>query len=180
MDGSQEVVSKALRKIVAAVEGVGHKAIAIGAIASQAWGSSKAAGGVELLISSGEGQREAVLGAARGEGLRQRAGGTPLNLEYTDAKLGGTAPVDLVEAATSLHRQIIARAQRAPVLGMSMLLATCDDLILLRAAAGDHASLVELLRAHAARIDAAYLKREAETAGTFATLKAAWQEARQG
>jgi hypothetical protein len=38
---------------------------------------------------------------------------------------------------------------------------------------------VELLRANAGRIDPAYLKKEAEAAGTFNQLKLAWQEARK-
>jgi hypothetical protein len=180
---SLEAVAKALRKILAAVEGMGHKAVAVGAMADQAWGSRRAARRVELLLASGESQREAILGAARGEGLRQAPGGTPLNLEYADPKLGGSVPVDLMEAAGAFQRQIIARAQRAAVLQTPMLVATCEDLILLRAGSAlpaDRESVIELLKVAAARIDAPYLKREAEAAGTFGPLKAAWQEARQG
>jgi hypothetical protein len=57
-----------------------------------------------------------------------------------------------------------------------MLVATCEDLILLGA---DRAVLVELLRHNAGRIDGAYLKREAEAAGIFNEVKLAWQQAKQ-
>src|SRR5262245_32451764 len=111
-----EVVSKALRKIVAAIEGLGHKPVAVGAIAHQAWGSKRPAQGVELLISTGESHRESILGAARGEGLQQVPGGAPLSLRYADAKLGAAAGIDLVEAATPFQKQVLGRAQRGPVL----------------------------------------------------------------
>ena len=169
------ILPKALSKITAAVEGMGHKAVAIGAIARQSWGSKREAEGVELLVSSGEAHREAILGAARGEGLQQSLE-CPLRLRYTDAKLGGTVNVDLVEAATPFQKQVIARAQRGNVLTTQMLVATCEDLILL---AADRTVIVELLRGNAGRIDGAYIKREAEAAGVFDQIKSAWQEAKQ-
>jgi hypothetical protein len=176
-----QVLQKALNKILAAVEGMGHKAVAIGAIAHQAWGSKREPQGVELLISSGEAQRESILGAARGEGLQQPPGGG-LRLSYTDAKLGGTASVELTEAATPFQKQVFSRAQRGPILQSQMLVATCDDLILLRAGSAlpaDRELIIELLRMNAGRIDAPYLKKEAEAAGVFDKLKSAWQEAKQ-
>src|SRR5436190_3711211 len=164
---SPEVLAKALRKILAAVEGSGFKAAAVGEIGHQAWGSKTAARRVELLISSTEPQRESVLGAARGEGLQQAPGGGPLQLRYADAKLGGTAPVDLIEAATPYQKQVLTRAQPSAVLQVQIRVATCEDLILLRAGStqpGDRDSVIELLRGAAGRIDGAYLKKEAEAA----------------
>ena len=177
-----EVVLKALRKIVAAVEGMGHKPVAIGAVARRSWGAKLEPRGVELLLPTGEPQREQILSAARGEGLQQVPGGSPLSLRYSDPKLGGTADVDLVEAASPLHRRTIERAQRGPALQVQMLVATCEDLILMAAgspAPADREIIVELLRHNAGRIDAPYLKREAEAQGTFDRVKSAWQEAKQ-
>jgi hypothetical protein len=178
-----QVLQKALNKVLAAVEGMGHKAVAIGAIAHQTWGSKREPQSIDLLISSGEAQRESILGAARGEGLRQPPGGGPLSLCFTDAKLGATAGVEMVEAATPFLKEVVKRAQRGSVLQGQMLVATSDDLILLRAGStvpADRESIIELLRMNAGRIDAPYLKREAEAAGVFDKLKSAWQEARQG
>jgi len=168
-------MSKGLRKITAAAGGLGLKAVAIGACAHQAWGAKREPSGLDLLISSGPEQREAFLSAARGEGLQQSPD-KPLRLQYSDAKLGGTVTVDISEASTPFHSQVIARAQRGNILTVGMLVATCEDLILLGA---DRAVLVELLRHNAGRIDGAYLKAEAERAGVFDEVKQAWQQARQ-
>lgn len=180
--GHADIVLKALRKIVAAIEGIGHKPIAIGAIGRRAWGAKREPQGVELLVSTGEPQREQILSAARGEGLQQVPGGSALNLRYADPKLSGTAAVDLVEAAGPLLQRVVARAQPGEALQVPMLVATCEDLILMAAASsapGDRQSVVDLLRHNAGRIDAPYLKREAETQGIFDRIKSAWQEAKQ-
>src|SRR6185503_8850198 len=103
----------------------------------------------------------------------------PLRLKYTDPKIGGTAGIDLVEASTPFHKQVVGRAQPGDVLQVYMPLATVDDVILLSVASGDREAVVELLKSNAGRIDAGYLKKEAEAAGTFDQLKSAWQEARK-
>jgi len=178
---SLEVVQKALRKVLAAIEGSGFKAVAIGPMAHFAWGVKQAPSGVTLLLPTGEAQREAILGASRGEGLQQAPGGGPLNLQFTDAKLGGTATVDLLEASTPFHRKVIERAQPGDVLRIQLQTATCEDLILMLAGStvpADRETLIELLRGHAARIDPAYIKKEAEAAGIFDKVKSAWQEAK--
>jgi hypothetical protein len=177
-----EVMAKGLRKVLAAIEGSGFKAIAIGEIAHQSWGSKKAAQKVELLISSAAAQRETVLGAARGEGLQQMTGNGPLHLKFTDAKSGATTAVSLVEADTPYLKQVLTRAQPGAVFQVQVRVATCEDLILLRAGSAvpaDRESVIELLRGTAGRIDGAYLKKEAEANGVFDQLKAAWQQAKQ-
>jgi len=175
MSNTTEVMSKALRKVTSATGGLGLKAVAIGAVAHQAWGVKREIPGLSVLISSGPEQRESFLSAARGEGLQQAPDG-PLRLRYTDAKLAATATVDITEASTPFHSQVMVRAQRADVLSVQMLVATCEDLILLGA---ERAVLVDLLRNNAGRIDGAYLKREAEAAGIFNEVKLAWQQAKQ-
>jgi len=179
---STEIILKALRKIVAALQGVGHPPVVIGDLAHQAWGVKRDPRGVELLVPSGEAQRPTILSAARGEGLQQEPGPSPLRLKYLDARLGGNAGVELVEASTPFQKQMIGRAQPGPVLQMHLPVATCEDLILLRVATdapADRQIVIELLRANAGRIDAPYLKKEAEGAGTFERLKGAWQEAKK-
>ena len=176
------VLQAALRKISAAIEGLGHKSVAIGDMAHQVWGSKRPVGTVDLLVSSNESQRESLLGAARGEGLTNAPGGSPLGFRYTDRRLGGNVGVELQEASTPFLKQVITRAQRGIALQSQMMVATVEDLILLRAGSADpdhRASVVELLRWNAGRLDAAYVKKEAEAAGIFDKLKSAWQEAKQ-
>lgn len=176
---SADLLLKTLRKITAALQGVGHKPVAIGDLAQRAWGSKREPRGVQLLLQTGEEHRGAILSAARGEGLQQEPGPAPLRLKYTDPKVGGTAGIDLVEASTPFHKQVVGRAQPGDVLQVYMPLATVDDVILLSVASGDREAVVELLKSNAGRIDAGYLKKEAEAAGTFDQLKSAWQEARK-
>jgi predicted nucleotidyltransferase len=178
---SPEVVQKALRKVLAAIEGSGFKAVAIGSLAHLAWGSKVSPGGVELLLPTNPAQRGAIQGAARGEGMQQVGGADSMSFRYNDAKLGGSAGVDLVEASTPLHQKAIERAQLSVVLQVQMKVAACEDLILLRAASAvpaDRESIIELLRFNAGRIDAPYIKAQAEAAGIFDKVKSAWQEAK--
>jgi len=179
---TSDVLLKTLRKITAALQGVGHKPVAIGDLAQRAWRSKREARGVQLLVATGEAHRGAILSAARGEGIQQEPGPGPLSLKFTDAKSGGSAGIDLLEASTPFHNQVIGRAQQGDVLQVYMPLATVDDVILLGVASPhpeERGVVVELLRANAGRIDAGYLKKEAEAAGTFDKLKSAWQEARK-
>src|SRR6188508_2630294 len=117
MSNTTEVMTKALRKVTSAAGGLGFKAVAIGAVAHQAWGVKREPSSVDVLISTGPEQRESFLSAARGEGLQQSPDG-PLRLRYTDAKLGATGTVDLTESTTPFHAQVIARAQRGDVLSV--------------------------------------------------------------
>jgi hypothetical protein len=179
---SAELLATALRKILAAIEGSGVKAVAVGEIGHQVWGSRQAARRVELLLSSGELQRETILGAARGEGLQQMPGAGPLNLQFTDPRLGGTTVVDLVETVTPFHKKVFTRAQPGVFLEVRVRVATCEDLILLRAGSplpADRESVIELLRLNGAGIDAAYLKETAKATGVFDQLKSTWQQAKQ-
>ena len=176
---SVEVVIRALRKIVAGLQGLKRKPVAIGAIAYRTWGVAAVPQRIDLLIPAGEEHRAAILGAARGEGFRQREG---LKLDYTDTKIGGSTTVDLVEASTPFLAKVHTRAQDAGVLEVQMHLAACEDLILMGCAsddAADRATIVELLRCTAGRMDAQYLKREAEAAGLFDKVKALWGQAKQ-
>lgn len=175
MMNATEVMTKALRKVTAAAGGLGFKAVAIGPVAHQVWGAKGDITGLDVLIALPPGQREPFLSAARGEGLQPGPDG-PLCLKYSDPKLGESVLIALTEASTPFHSQVIARAQRTEVLSVQMLVATCEDLILI----GAHRTvLVELLRHNAGRIDGAYLKKEAEAAGTFNEIKQAWQQAKQ-
>ena len=168
-------MSKALRKILAAIEGIRHRAVAIGALAHQAWGSKREAQSIELLTSSRPEQRDSLLSAARGEGFQQSPD-NPLRIVYTDAKLGATVNVDLMEPSTPFHSQVISRSKLGTVLSIQIPIATCEDLIL---HAADRAVIVELLQANAGRIDGEYLKREAEAVGIFDEIKLAWKEAKE-
>ena len=176
------IVVKALNKVTAALGGLRFKHAAIGALAHHAWGSQRDVAGVDLLAAIGD--KEQFLGAARGEGLQPTDGAAGvLRFRYTDARFGdAAAAVEVTEASTPFLQRVLSRAQPGNVCKVPMPLATLEDVILLRAGSDvpDHReSVIELLRGHAARIDGAYLKKEAEAAGTFDKLKLTWQEAKK-
>lgn len=184
MDDSPQIeaLRRTLRKLSAALHGVGRRAVAIGPVAWQAYGVACETPAIDLLIPPGEQHRPMICGAARGEGL-QEAPGEPglLRFRYTDAKLGATGEATLREASTPLLLKTHERAQDGVVLRERLALAACEDLILLLAASGDDEPvMIELLRRTAGRMDAPYLKAEAEKAGLLDKVKSVWQKARQG
>jgi hypothetical protein len=123
-----------------------------------------------ILLAIGQTQRETMLSAARGEGLFPASGRGPLSLRFMDQKVGMTADVELIETAFPYHREVIARAKPDFVLGTEVRVASCEDLIVLRARSkepGHRESIIELLRSCANRIDSGYLKRAAQAFGVL-------------
>jgi hypothetical protein len=178
---ASEVLGKALRKIVAAIQGLGFKSVVIGDVAHLSWGSRMPVRGIEILLAIGQTQRETMVSAARGEGLFPASDRGPLCLRFIDPKLGMTADVELIEATFPYHREVIARAKPDFVLGTELRVASCEDLIVLRARSkepGHRESVIDLLRICANRIDSGYLKRAAQAFGVLDRLKSAWQEAK--
>lgn len=178
-----QLLGKALRKILAAVEGSGFKAIVVGDLAHQSWASQLPVRNIELLVSSGEAQRETIIGAARGEGLQQRPGGGPLSLQYSEPKLTKrVAAIEIIEATTPFHRGVFALARRDLVAQAHAQVAGVEDLIVLRAGStqpGDREYVVDLLVRCINRIDPGYLKKAASTAGVLDPLKSVWEEAKK-
>lgn len=173
---SQELLQKALRKITAALKGLGRTTAVVGDLAHRSLGVPVETRAVELLVPAAD---EALLSAARGEGLRTTD--DPRLLRWHDAAAGTEADVRLVEASTPFLKRVLERARPGDVLAVGVPVASCDDLILLRAGSkepADRKTVVELLRRGAGRIDPQLLKKEAEEAGVFDALKSAWQEAR--
>jgi hypothetical protein len=176
-----EVLGKALRKIGAAIQGLGFKSAVIGDVAHLSWGSRMPVRGIEILLAIGQTQRDTMLSAARREGLFPASGRGPLSLRFIDPKLGMTVDAELIETTLPYHREIIARAKPDFVLGTELRVASCEDLIVLRARSkepGHRESIIELLRACANRIDSGYLKRAAQAFGVLDRLKSAWQESK--
>ncbi len=184
-----DVLYQGLRKMCMALQGMRRNPVVIGALAQQAWGVAAEAVGVDLLIPAGEEHRQSIFGAARGEGIQQ-ATETPIltrdktaTLRFKYREAGGEVGIDLLEASTPYLAQVHKRASERGVMKLPLPTATVEDLILMRALSGlaaDHAAMVALLRHHAGRMDAPYVKKEAEAAGVMDKVKAAWGEARSG
>jgi hypothetical protein len=184
---NDDLAVQAVRKILMALQGLKRNPVALGALAHRAWGVKKDIDVIRFLVTAGAEHRQSILGAARGEGFQQAANPigtdgplTTIHLSFTTPKIGpDVAAVEILEAGTPILTKALSRGGERGVLNMPVPVASVEDLILLAAASGDQAAMVELLRSNAARMDAQYVKREAETAGLFDKVKAAWAEAKK-
>lgn len=181
------LAGEAVRKMLMALQGLKRNPAALGSVAHRAWGVEGDVDVIRFLVAPGAEHRTSILGAARGEGFRHEAepvttegGVSTLHLTFANPKHGPEpAAVEIIEASSPGLAQVLGRLQERGVFGGPVPVASVEDLVLLAAAASDTRALVGLLRANAARMDAAYVKKEAETAGLFDRVKAAWAEAKK-
>ncbi|HEX7900082.1 MAG TPA: hypothetical protein VF950_20105 [Planctomycetota bacterium] len=168
------IAAEAMKKIVAALMKVRTQAVAIGDAAHVAHGCARDIQNVDLLCNTGERYRLAILAAAKKEGLTPtEAPAGLLRLTYK------TVSVRMLEAVSPFHRLVLSRAEPGVVLGVRSFVATPEDLILLRTASeapSDKASVLELMRLKTGKLDADYLKAQAEAVGKFEKLKVLWKE----
>jgi hypothetical protein len=179
-----DAISQALRRILAAINGCGLKSAVIGDVAHVSWGfTDQPVWSIELIAGIGEKQQETFLSAARGEGLFTASSSSgSVSLRYIDKKLGTTANVEVIFAVTPGYWEIINRAKPDFVLNTQVRVASCEDLIVLRAGSdetGHRDSVIHLLRTCANRIDPTYLKAIAKKLDVLDELKSAWQEAKK-
>ncbi len=179
-----EMVADALWKILEAIDGTGFSVAAIGEVGYQAWDPARQATKIELLVSSTASQRETLLAAAKAHGFQPSPTGRPLSLRWVvDSEPGRAAPVDLVEAANNpFLKQVLARAQPREVFQGQFPVVSCEDLVVMFSGSDrsdDRDSVIGLLQANISNIDAAYLRKEAQTAGVFEQLKEAWAKAKE-
>lgn len=175
------LVLEALRRALAALRAAGREPVLVGGLAIQAWGRARQTKDVDLLLLADAAHRESVLQNARAHGLSpdpvhpevRIEGVTILRLLYTDPKYGLTIHVDLMEAGTPFLEAVVGRAIRARVQGEDLRLATCEDLVLMKLAAGrpiDRVDATELMRVNAGSLDRGYLRAQAKTLGLDADL----------
>jgi hypothetical protein len=177
-----EMVADALWKILEAIDTTGFQVAAIGEVGYQAWDPSRQAHKIEILVSSTASQRETLLAAARAQGFQPSPSGRPLSLRWVEAESNRVAPVDIVEAATPFLKQVLSRAQPREVFQGHFPVVSCEDLVVMFAGSDrsdDRDSVITLLQANINSIDAAYLRKEAQTAGVFEQLKEAWAKVKQ-
>lgn len=182
-----EIVLAALRAALAALRALGHDPVLVGGLAIQGWGRVRQTKDVDLLILSGEKDRERVFRAAEGAGLVRDPvrpvvslpGATILRLAYSDARTAITVRVDLIEAGPGFMTEAVRRALPARLFEETLRLASCEDLVLMKLLAGrpiDRADALDLLRVNAAQLDWSYLTKTAGALGIGAELQAARDE----
>lgn len=173
---SQAALAEALKKFLTVLQKVRYQAVVIGDAAFRAYGAAREPRVLELLMATNEKQRAAILIAAKAQGFAALEA-PPNWLRFKT----GDAEIRILEATTPFHRTLMSRAMPEKVLGIWSLVATPEDLILHRVAselASDKESVIELFKLKADKLDPDYLKQQAETAGTFDRVKAAWKTSR--
>lgn len=177
----EPLLARALQKLLKAIEGSGFKCAVVGDVGGRAYGSTLPLRRLELLVSFEGPQRDNVLSAARAEGFQPAPDDEPLHFQHVDDARGDVARVDILQAVSPFQRQVLARSQASAILGTPTRVATCEDLILLRAGTkslADWRRVVELLRVTSGTLDGVYLKKEAEANRVFNRVKAAVQQSR--
>jgi len=169
-------LTEALKRMLAVLKKVRYQAVAIGDAAHRAHGSTRDVQRLDLLMATNEKQRAAILAAGKSQGF------TPLEAPAGTLRLrAGEVEVLIHEAKTPLQRQALSRAMPERVLGIWSLVATPEDLILMRAAsdvASDRDSVIEMFKLKADKLDPDYLRARAEADGIFDRVKAAWKTSR--
>ncbi len=143
--------------------------VLIGGLAIQPHGRRRQTMDADFLAVLEEADFERVFREAEAVGLRRDPkkpilrleDGVILRLLYTDPKFGIEVRIDVIRAGNRFLREVVARAAATEVFGLSMKIATCEDLILLKLLAGrpiDRADATDLIAVNRDRLDWNYLR----------------------
>ena len=185
-----DLVLAALRRILAALRGLKLDPVLVGGLGIQAWGRIRQTKDVDLLVATGEPDRERVFAAAEAQGLArdpvkpvvvlERT--TILRLAFTDPKFGIAIRVDLLEASSGYLAEVAGRGRPARVFEEDLRVASCEDLILMKLMAGrpiDRADAADLVSVNRSALDRAYLDSQAARLGLKDDLERCERESRE-
>ena len=167
-----DIVLAGMREGWRAVRAAGFEPVLIGGIAIQKHGRIRQTKDADFLALLEEADFERVFREAEAVGLRRdpkrpilRLGeDVILRLLYEDPKFGIEVRVDVIRAGTGFLRAVVERAEATDVFGLSLKIATCEDLILLKLLAGraiDRADAADLVGLNRDRLDWGYLRDRA-------------------
>lgn len=149
----------------------------IGALALGAWGAIRATQDIDFLIVIDEERRDALIGSLAAGGFvvdRRWADLNPLAKENVTRLLFGPHPVDLLHARDAFHRDTLARRRSVAIEGVSIDVATPEDLILLKLRAGrdqDFVDVAGIVARQKDALDPIYLRSWAGRLGLLAELE---------
>jgi hypothetical protein len=170
-----------------ALAGAGIRFALIGGAALAAWGRTRATGDVDILIGLGpegespEDRLKRAMNALREAGFahleradRRRIGDqTILHFWFPLREQGLSIRLDIIQASGPDSREVLDRAVMRKVDGFSLPVASCEDLVLLKLAAGrpvDLADARDLLAVNRDALDQAYLQSRAARKGLLKEL----------
>jgi len=177
----------ALEAAVRCLEAAGMPYALVGGAAMPAWGRIRSTVDADFLLpilgaaATDPSRVEAMVDGFRKEGFahmeradRTQAGDLRiLHFWFPVRPEGLSVRVDVLLSSASEHAEVARRAIRRRIDGFEVCVASCEDLILLKLAAGrpiDLADATELWALNAATLDRAYLDRQAARMGVTAAL----------
>lgn len=180
----------------AALEQAGVRHVLIGGAAMPAWGRSRATADADFLLNlefgteQGQQQTAAIVEAFRKAGFAHMVNADRRRIDdkwilhfwFPVRDRGFSIRVDLILVSGPEGKQVLERAVLRQIDGVQVSVASCEDLILLKLAAGrpiDVADAVELLAIHAGRLDMEYLRRQARQNEVGDALKQACDQAKR-
>jgi hypothetical protein len=186
-----ETVLAALEAAAATLARLGARHALMGGAALAAWARIRATADVDILLhvdAAPGGEAEAVaplVEALRAAGFahmeradrRRLEGRFLLQFWYRLRSLGLSVRLDLWIGATQEEKAIIDRSVPRRVDGFTLPVVSCEDLILLKLAAGravDLADARELVQMHRDRLDASLLRGQAARLGIARLLEEVW------
>jgi hypothetical protein len=181
---SADVVLETLRESQTLLSQLGARYAVVGGLALQGWGRVRQTKDVDLLVQVAGKTPEEILAAGRSLGFVPdpkhptvtlgRA--TVVRFIREEPRYGLSIRVDLLLAVDPFHAGVIERAALRTVLGLTIPLASCEDLVMMKLAAGRPIDLVdadELLAVNAPGIDRQALRARATQLGLLEDLAAA-------
>ncbi|MBI2901271.1 MAG: hypothetical protein HYY17_13895 [Planctomycetes bacterium] len=167
-----DIVLEGMREGWRAIRSAGFDPVLIGGIAIQKHGRIRQTKDADFLALIEEADFERIFREAEAIGLRRHPTRPVLRLEhdiilrliYEDPKFGIEVRIDVIRAGDRFSREVVARARATEVFGISLRLATCEDLILLKLLAGrpvDRADAIDLIGFNRDRLEWSYLRGRA-------------------
>ena len=184
----------ALEAAANALAAAGIRHALVGGAALPAWGRIRATGDADVLISAGLGSPEItarlqeIVAALRGGGFahldradrRRIEDKTVLHFWFPLRPQGISVRLDLIAGEGPEYDELLDRAVRRKINGFDIPVASCEDLILLKLAAGraiDLADVQELLKINGPNLDRIYLRSRAASRRLEKKLEEAWKAA---
>jgi len=188
-----ESLLAALETATNALQASGVRHAIIGGAALPAWGRIRATEDADVLISLGQGARAGeplrkVVESLRGAGFahmeradrRRIEDKTVLHFWFPLRPQGISVRIDLIACDGVEYEEVLDRAVRRKIDGFTVPVASCEDLVLLKLAAGRPIDLTdarELLAIQGKGLDRDYLRTRAARRGLQHALDDAWPAA---
>ncbi|MBI4604252.1 MAG: nucleotidyl transferase AbiEii/AbiGii toxin family protein [Planctomycetes bacterium] len=189
-----ETILTALEAASRALSESGARYALIGGAALPAWGRTRATADADILVGlggsaeQGASAQAAVVGALRAAGFahlekadrRRIEDKVVLHFWFPLREQGYSIRLDVIAAGGPEYEEILSRASPRKVNGFSVPVASCEDLVLLKLAAGrliDRVDVQELLAINKDSLDRTYLETRAARRNLAKELEEAWKQA---